>query len=138
MNIGIGSDHAGFLLKSSIINYFKKKAISYTDFGTDSVESVDYPDFIFLVAKAVSENKVDSGVVICGSGIGASIVANKIKGIRAARCENEYVARFSRRHNDANVLALGERVMGSELAIAIIDVWINTGFDGGRHQKKVK
>ncbi|MDH5680859.1 MAG: ribose 5-phosphate isomerase B [Spirochaetota bacterium] len=137
MTIGIGSDHAGFKLKSLILEYFDKEGIKYTDFGTNSTESVDYPDFIFLVAQAVAEKKVDSGIVICGSGIGASIVANKIKGIRAARCENEYVARFSRQHNDANVLALGERVLGSELALSIVKVWLSTDFEGGRHQRRL-
>ena len=137
MTIGIGSDHAGFKLKSLILEYFDKEGIKYTDFGTNSTESVDYPDFIFLVAQAVAEKKVDSGIVICGSGIGASIVANKIKGIRAARCENEYVARFSRQHNDVNVLALGERVLGSELALSIVKVWLSTDFEGGRHQRRL-
>ena len=137
MTIGIGSDHAGFKLKSLILEYFESEGIQYQDFGTNSTESVDYPDFIFLVAQAVAEKKVDSGIVICGSGIGASIVANKIKGIRAARCENEYVARFSRRHNDANVLALGERVLGSDLALSIVKEWLSTGFDGGRHQRRL-
>ena len=137
MTIGIGSDHAGFKLKSQIIEQFQNEGISFIDFGTDSMDSVDYPDFIFLVAKAVAEKEVDSGIVICGSGIGASIVANKINGIRAARCESEYVARFSRLHNDANVLALGERVLGSDIALAIVDVWLNTDFEGGRHQRRL-
>ncbi len=137
MTVGIGSDHAGFILKSLITEYLGKKNIKYVDFGTNSTASVDYPDFIFLVAKAVADQKVDKGIVICGSGLGASIVANKVKGIRAARCENEYVARFSRLHNDANVLALGERVIGSEIAIAIVDVWLNTEFEGGRHQRRL-
>lgn len=137
MTIGIGSDHAGFKLKSLIIDYFDEEGISYVDYGTNSTESVDYPDFIFLVAKAVSKKEVEKGIVICGSGIGASIVANKIRGIRAARCENEYVAKFSRLHNDANILALGERVIGHELALSIVKVWLETGFEGGRHQNRL-
>jgi len=137
MKIGIGSDHAGFKLKKLILEYFKEEGISHIDYGTNSTESVDYPDFIFLVAKAVAEQKVDRGIVICGSGIGASIVANKIKGIRAARCENEYVARYSRLHTDANVLALGERVVGTEIAVSIVKEWLNTGFEGGRHQRRL-
>lgn len=137
MTVGIGSDHAGFNLKSLIIEYFKDEKIDFIDYGTDSLESVDYPDFIFLVAKSVVEKKVDCGIVICGSGIGASIVANKINGIRAARCENEYVAKFSRLHNDANVLALGERVLGSDLALSIVKTWLNTDFEGGRHQRRL-
>ncbi len=137
MTIAIGSDHAGFKLKQLIIEYLTKEGVSHIDYGTNSTESVDYPDFIFTVAKAVSEKKADRGIVICGSGIGASIVANKIKGIRAARCENEYVARFSRLHNDSNILALGERVIGTEIAVSIVKVWLNTGFEGGRHQRRL-
>ncbi len=137
MTVGIGSDHAGFILKSLITEYLEKENIKYVDFGTNSTNSVDYPDFIFLVAKAVANQEVDRGIVICGSGLGASIVANKIQGIRAARCENEYVARFSRLHNDANVLALGERVIGTEIAVSIVDVWLNTEFEGGRHQRRL-
>lgn len=137
MTVGIGSDHAGFRLKTLIKDYFKDENIEFIDYGTDSEESVDYPDFIFMVAKSVVEKKVDKGIVICGSGIGASIVANKINGIRAARCENEYVAKYSRLHNDANVLALGERVMGSDLALSIVKTWLNTEFEGGRHQRRL-
>ncbi len=137
MTIGIGSDHAGYNLKTLIIEHLKKKGISHTDFGTNGPESVDYSDFSFLVAKAVHDQEVDRGIVVCGSGVGASIMASKIKGIRCARCENEYVAKFSRLHNDSNVLALGERVTGQDVALAIVDVWLETEFEGGRHQRRL-
>ncbi len=137
MTVGIGSDHAGFLLKSLITEYLGKENIKHVDFGTNSTDSVDYPDFIFSVAKAVADQEVDRGIVICGSGLGASIVANKVKGVRAALCENEYLARFSRLHNDANVLALGERVLGTEIALSIVNIWLNTEFEGGKHQRRL-
>ncbi|GMT49600.1 MAG: ribose 5-phosphate isomerase B [bacterium] len=137
MTVGIGSDHAGFILKSLITDYLEKGNIKYVDFGTNSTDSVDYPDFISLVAKAVADQEVDKGIVICGSGLGASIVANKIKGVRAALCDSEYLARFSRLHNDANVLALGERVIGTEIAMSIVNIWLSTEFEGGKHQRRL-
>lgn len=137
MIVGIGSDHGGYNLKTTIIEYLKEKKIEYIDFGTNSNDSVDYPDYILQVAKAVQKKKVDKGIVVCGSGVGASLVANKVKGVRAALCTSEYVAKFTRLHNDTNVLALGERVIGVDIALSIVDIWLNTEFEGGRHQRRV-
>jgi len=135
MKIAIGSDHAGVKLKKAIIDSFKN--IRFEDLGAHTDESVDYPDFISTVGFRVRDGDADLGIVICGTGIGASIVANKIKGIRAALCANEFSAEMSRRHNDANVLALGARVTGDELALAIVRKWIETPFEGGRHQRRI-
>ena len=123
MKIAIASDHAAWKLKESIKNYLEEKGHTVTDFGTDSEASMDYPDTIKLAARAVSKGKCDRGVVLCGSGIGASIVANKIKGVRAALCTDEYTAEYSRKHNDANVIALGGRRLGLEQTKKILDIW---------------
>jgi ribose 5-phosphate isomerase B len=136
MKIAIGSDHAGFRLKNIIIRHFTGH--EFIDVGTCSEESVDYPDFAVLAAQKVVSGEAEAGIVICGTGIGISISANKIKGIRAALCCNEYMAEMSRRHNNANVLALGGRVLGDDLALCITDVWLKTGFEGGRHEKRVQ
>jgi ribose 5-phosphate isomerase B len=135
--IAIGSDHGGVHLKGLIIEHLRKNGFSVQDFGTCSTDSVDYPDYAQKVAVAVSHKTCERGIVICGTGIGVSIAANKISGIRAALCTNEYMARMSRKHNDANILALGERIMGTELAIAIVDAWIQQDFEGERHIKRV-
>ena len=135
MKIPIASDHAGFRLKKIIIDNFKD--ISFDDCGTNSEESVDYPDYISRVAEQVENGDVEKGIVICGSGIGASIVANKYKNVRASLCFNEYMAEMTRRHNDSNILALGARIIGDDLALAIVDRWLKTSFDGGRHQKRI-
>ncbi len=132
----IGSDHAGFELKERIKEHLKQTGCEVVDEGTGSSDSVDYPDF---AAKTVSESLKRNcvGIVICGTGIGASIAANKVKGIRAALCHDGYTAIYSRRHNDANVLALGGRVIGVDLAIQIVDLFLSTKFDGGRHQRRI-
>ena len=135
MKIAIGSDHAGLRLKKLIMEHFKE--IQFEDVGTFSEESCDYPDYAAAVAARVASRAVDSGIVVCGSGIGVSISANKIKGIRAALCVNCYMAEMSRRHNDANVLALGARVIGDDVALRIVDVWVKTAFEGGRHQRRI-
>ena len=135
MKIAIGSDHGGIKLKRFIISHFKE--LSFDDVGTYSEESCDYPDIVPKVGYKVVKGDADFGIVICGSGIGASIVANKIKGIRAALCMNEYMAEMSRRHNDANILALGERVIGTDLAVAIVKRWLESPFDGDRHQRRI-
>lgn len=137
MVIAIGSDHAGFRLKERIKNYLLEKNYRVIDFGTQSEESTDYPYFAKEVCLALQRKEADRGILICGTGIGMSIVANKFKGIRAALCLNEYMARMSRKHNDANVLCLGDRVIGEDLAIAIVEVWLNTEFEGGRHERRV-
>jgi len=138
MKIAIASDHAGFKVKEEIKKYLTEKGYEFTDFGTFSEESMDYPDTIKLAARAVSKKEADKGVVICSSGIGASIVANKVKGIRAALCTDEYSAEYSRRHNDANVLVLGAKRNTIEEILKILDIWFKTPFDGGRHQRRIE
>lgn len=138
MKIAIGSDHAGFHLKERIKEFLKGENYEVIDFGTRSTESTHYPIFAKEVAKAVQEGKADRGILICGTGIGMSITANKFPGIRAALCTNEYMARMSRLHNNANVLCLGERVLGVELALSIVKVWLETPFEGGRHEKRIE
>ncbi|PYG89541.1 ribose 5-phosphate isomerase B [Ruminiclostridium sufflavum DSM 19573] len=135
--IAIGSDHAGYLLKADIIKFLESKGLQVKDFGTNSCESVDYPDFGQAVAEAVSSKECEKGIIICGTGIGISISANKVPGIRAAICTDSYMARMSRQHNDANVLAIGERVVGPGVAFDIIETWLDTEFLGGRHQNRV-
>ncbi|TYQ14678.1 UNVERIFIED_CONTAM: ribose 5-phosphate isomerase B [Acetivibrio alkalicellulosi] len=137
MKVGIGSDHAGYNLKKEIIKYFEEKNIQTIDFGTCSNDSVDYPDYGLAVAEAVKEGKCDRGIIICGTGLGISIAANKVKGIRAANCTNSFMARMSREHNDCNVLAIGERVVGLDLALDIVDTWMNSEFQGGKHKRRV-
>ena len=138
MKISLASDHAGFKYKQIIKNYLEKKGFIVVDHGTFSSDSADYPDYIKLAAKDVSEHQSDLGIGICGSGIGASIVANKFKGVRAALVIDEEMAELSRRHNDANFLALGERLLNEDKLKRILDVWLNTKFDGGRHERRVK
>ncbi len=137
MKIGIGSDHGGFELKEHIKEYLKEKGIEYVDYGTNSLESVDYPDYGKKVAEAVVGKEVDRGIVICGTGIGISIAANKVRGIRCALCGDTFSARMSRLHNDANVLALGGRVLGVGLALDIVDVFLDGEFEGGRHTNRI-
>lgn len=135
--IAIGSDHGGFALKQEIIKHFDENGIKYKDFGTYSEESCDYPVYGELVGKAVASGECELGIVICGTGIGISIAANKIKGVRAALCGDCYSAEYTRRHNNANVLALGGRVIGPGLALKIVDIFLNTEFEGGRHARRV-
>jgi len=138
MKIAIGSDHAGFPLKEKIKEFLKKEGHEVIDVGTHSQESTHYPIYAKEVVKAVRSGKAERGILICGTGIGMSITANKFRGIRAALCTNEYMARMSRLHNDANVLCLGERVLGVELALSIVKVWLETPFEGGRHLKRLE
>lgn len=135
--IAIGSDHGGFRLKEDIKQYFEERKISFRDFGTYSAESVDYPDISRAVAQAVAGGECDRGIIICGTGIGVSIAANKIKGIRAALCHDTFSAQMSREHNNANILTMGERVIGTGLALAIVEKWLATEFAGGRHARRV-
>ncbi len=135
MKIGIASDHGGFKLKTAIKDRFS--ALGLEDLGTHNEESCDYPVFVTRLCTKIRNGTLDCGIVICGTGIGASIVANKIVGIRAALCCNEFMAEMSRRHNNANVLALGGRVIGEELALKIVERWIDSPFEGGRHQKRL-
>lgn len=137
MKIAIGSDHAGFSLKKAITQHLGEKGYKYHDFGAYSPESVDYPDQAEKVALAVAGGEFDLGILICGTGIGVSISANKIKGIRAALCGDVFSARMARAHNDSNILALGARVLGEGLALEIVDVYLTEKFIGERHQRRV-
>jgi len=138
MKIAIGCDHAGYDLKEKVKEYLsEKQSFEILDIGTYSADSVDYPSFGHKVGIEVVEKKVDSGIVICGSGIGISIAANKINGVRAALCTSEGHAEMSRKHNDANILALGSRMTKYEDVIKIVDVWFNTAFEGGRHLDRI-
>lgn len=137
MKIGIGSDHGGFELKEVVKEYLSKEGIEFIDYGVDSKVSVDYPVYAKKVADAVVSKEVDRGIVICGTGIGISIAANKVKGIRCALCGDTYSARMSREHNNANMLALGGRVLGVDLALEILSVWLKGEFQGGRHEIRV-
>lgn len=137
MKIGIASDHGGFELKEYLKEYLKKSDIEVKDFGTDSEESVDYPIYGERCARAVANGEVERGVVCCGTGIGISIAANKVAGIRCALCTDENMARLSRQHNNANVLALGGRTTSNEDAQKILDAWLTTEFEGGRHQRRI-
>ncbi len=138
MKIALGSDHGGFFYKEKIKEYLKSKKYEIVDKGTFSPEPVDYPYFGENVGTAVANGEADIGIIVCGTGIGISIAANKIKGVRAALCTNEFMARMARSHNDANVLALGQRVIGLDHALAIVDVFLETPFEGGRHERRVK
>jgi len=135
--IAIASDHGGFELKERVVKYLKGKGYQFEDLGTFSTDSVDYPDYGVKAAEGVAQGKYEKGIVICGTGIGISIAANKVHGIRAALCTNSYMARMSREHNDSNILALGGRVVGDELALDIVETWLNTEFVGGRHKIRV-
>lgn len=137
MKIILGSDHGGYSLKESIKKYLTEKGIEVIDKGCHSSESVDYPVYAKLVADSINAKEGDFGILVCGTGLGISIAANKIKGIRAALCYNTTVARLSREHNNANILALGGRMTGDVLAFEIVDTFLNTEFLGGRHQKRV-
>ncbi len=138
MTIAIGCDHAGVELKRDIISLLHDLHIECTDYGTNGTESVDYPDFGEKVSEAVSSGKIEKGILICGTGIGMSIVANKFPGVRASLCNGMFTARMSRLHNDANVLVLGGRVIGKDLAKEIVRTWVNTPFEGERHAKRLK
>lgn len=135
--VAIGSDHAGFRLKEELKVFVSNLGYSVLDLGTNTESSVDYPDFAYAVANAVKTGKAWRGIMIDGTGVASSIVANKVPGIRAACCHNEFTARISREHNDANVLTLGARVIGSELAKEIVKVFLGTLFSGGRHLRRV-
>ena len=137
MLIGIGSDHGGFDLKEEMIKFMEENGYKVKDYGTFNKESVDYPDYGRIVGEAVVAGEVDKGVVICGTGIGISIAANKVKGVRAALCGDVYSARMSMEHNNANVLAMGARVLGVDLAKEILFTYLKSEFQGGRHEKRV-
>ena len=137
MRISIGADHAGFTLKQHVVEYLRELGHDVDDRGTHTEESVDYPAICAEVGRAVVEGRADRGIVIGGSGQGEQIAANKIPGVRAALCNDLYTARMSREHNDANVLALGGRIVASGLADEIVKLWLETAFEGGRHKRRV-
>ena len=137
MKIALGSDHAGFELKEKIKQHLQQQGVQVDDRGTDGLASVDYPDFAAAVGKAVVGGEDQLGVLVCGSGIGMSIAANKVQGVRAAHVGTEYDAQMAREHNDANVVAIGARTMDEPKAFAIVDTFLKTAFAGGRHQTRV-
>lgn len=138
MKIAIASDHTGIELKSEIIKYLKELGHEVSDFGTNSAESIDYPIYGKKVAEEISKENYDGGVLICGTGIGISLAANKVKGIRAAVCSEPYSAKLSKQHNNSNIIAFGARVVGVDLAKMIVKEWIEAKFEGGRHLKRVE
>lgn len=137
MIIAVASDHGGFELKNKVREHLKERGIKVVDLGTDSAESVDYPVYGKACAEAVASGKADLGVVCCGTGIGISIAANKVKGIRCGLCTSVEMAELTKKHNNANMIALGGRTTDPELALAIVDKWLDTDFEGGRHQRRV-
>ena len=137
MKIAIASDHGGFALKQKLAEHLMEKDYEVLDLGTYSEESVDYPEYGKKCAQAVAGGEADKGIVCCGTGIGISIAANKVKGIRCALVTNEYMAEMTKRHNDANMLAFGGRVMTPEMAARCVDIWLNTEYEGGRHARRV-
>ncbi|ASG13855.1 ribose 5-phosphate isomerase B [Salmonella enterica] len=135
--IAFGCDHVGFILKQEIVEHLTQRGIAVIDKGTWSSQRTDYPHYASAVAQAVAAGEVDGGILICGTGVGISITANKVAGIRAVVCSEPYSAQLSRQHNNTNVLAFGSRVVGGELAKMIVDAWLDATFEGGRHQKRV-
>ncbi len=135
--VAIGSDHAGFKLKQSLVEHLRSRGIDAVDVGTHSTEPVDFPDFGERVARLVSQGKISEGVLICGTGIGMSIVANKFPGVRAAVVTDDFTAKSSRAHNDSNILCLGERTTDEASAKRFLDIWLAEPFEGGRHQRRV-
>ena len=135
--IAIGSDHGGYALKQEIMAYLESQGVSYRDYGCYSEESCDYPDIAAAVCSAINGGDCEKGILICGTGLGISLAANKVKGIRAAVCSEPFTAKMARAHNNCNILAFGARVVGPELAKMIVETWLNTDFEGGRHQRRV-
>lgn len=138
MKIAIGCDHVGYELKKRVIDHLTEKGYEVVDFGTDSTERTDYPIYGERAANAVASGECDRGIVICGTGIGISISANKVKGIRCVVCSEPYSALLSRQHNDTNMLAFGSRVVGGDLALMIVDAWLSGEYEGGRHARRVQ
>jgi len=137
MTVALACDHSALEMKQLMKDLLSEMGIAYKDFGTDTTDSCDYPVFAARAARAVASGECDKGIVICGTGIGVSIVANKVKGVRCALCSEPYSAKLTRLHNDSNVLAMGARVIGPELARMIAETWLTTPFEGGRHQRRV-
>ena len=137
MKIALGADHGGFELKEKVKTHLIEKGYEVLDLGTNSTDSVDYPEFGHAVGLAVTDKKAEFGIVICGTGIGISIAANKVPGVRAALCTNTTMARLTREHNNANILAMGGRIVGDVLALEMVDTFLGTEFQGGRHEKRI-
>lgn len=135
--IAIGCDHGGFELKQQLLQHLDEQGVEYKDFGTYTADSCDYPVYAEKVALAVQSGECEKGILICGTGIGMSMAANKFKGIRAAVCSDCFSAEFTRRHNDANILTMGARVLGSGLALKIADIFLSTEFEGGKHARRI-
>jgi len=135
--IALGSDHAGFDLKREIMAYLEEEGLEYKDFGTLSKDSCDYPDYGEAAARAVVSGECDKGILVCGTGIGISMAANKVRGIRCANCSDCFSAEMARLHNNANMLAFGARVVGGGLALKMVEIFLNTEFEGGRHARRV-
>lgn len=138
VRVALGSDHAGYDLKEAIKEYLQNQGIQYHDFGTFSQETVDYPDFALPVAQAVAGGDFDCGILVCGTGLGVCIVANKVPGVRAVCCHDTFSARSAREHNNANILTMGQRVVGPGLALEIVKVFLGSTFAGGRHARRVE
>ncbi|HJB93565.1 MAG TPA: ribose 5-phosphate isomerase B [Candidatus Borkfalkia stercoripullorum] len=137
MKIAVACDHGGLVLKNTLLKYLNSKGYEVKDFGTCTEDSCDYPDYALPAAEAVARGECERGILICSTGIGISIAANKVKGIRCAHCHDTYSAKYTRLHNDANMLAFGQKIIGEGLMLDIVDVFLNTGFEGGRHQRRV-
>lgn len=137
MTIALGADHGGFLIKEAVKKYLEEKNVTYHDFGTYDESSVDYAPIAALVAREIISGKYEKGILCCGTGIGISIAANKVKGIRAAVCTNAFCAEMTRRHNDANILCMGGRVIDENKAVELCKIFLNTSFEGGRHARRI-
>ncbi len=137
MKIALACDHGGLNLKNAVKKYLEENGYEYEDFGTNTTDSCDYPDYALPAAEAVASGKCDKGILVCSTGIGVSMVANKVPGVRCAHCHDAYCAKFTRLHNDANVLAMGEKVVGIGYALQIVETFLTTEFEGGRHQRRV-
>ena len=138
MKIAIGNDHGGLNFKGEVLDLMRELGHEVEDFGCNSPDSVDYPDYAALVCRAILDGHCQRGILICGSGVGMSMAANRRQGIRAALCQEQFTARMSREHNNANVLCLGARVVGPSLAVEIVRTWLSTEFAGGRHQRRIE
>jgi ribose 5-phosphate isomerase B len=137
MMLAVGSDHGGLELKQAVCALLGKRQLSYEDYGTNGSDSVDYPDFGAKVAEGVSSGEVAAGILICGTGIGMSIIANKFPGVRAALVHDEFTAQMAKEHNNANILILGGRILSIEQGLKLVEIWLDTGFEGGRHQQRL-
>lgn len=135
--IAIGCDHGGYTLKQAVMKYLEENGVEYKDFGTYTSESCDYPVFADKVCDAVTSGECEKGILVCGTGIGMSMAANKHKGIRAAVCTDAFSTEFTRRHNDANIMCMGERTLGPGLALKLVEIFLNTPFEGGKHLRRI-